>query len=415
MHLVVFEASKWDTFAPLTINRPVFSLLCGMSTLLDKQIRYIRPDRVTFWVRPQLAEFCRQYVIPRLKKRLPVAINTPLDDEPALISSGRALHFSRFEAPSDECVSTGDDNLIRKAYVRRPGLSPDDASKRTDKWLALLDLPRTIPQARLPDYLWDLINWNEEALVADSIQMEDVIGAPRALPPGPYHVDNADNIFVADEVKLSPGVVLDGSRGPVVVSRGSAVGANSVLQGPCYVGEYARIAALTNIRPGTTLGPGCIVGGVVANSILMGFVDKPHEGYLGDSYVGRWCNLGAGTTTANVKTTYGEVTVKIGRRSIPTGRRSMGAIIGDHTKTSINTRFSPGCYVGYCCLLAGAGLVPQFVPSFSYWTDTGIEPVDRDKGVAIASRVLERRDRSWSELDNQLHGYAVDAARAAEY
>jgi hypothetical protein len=147
---------------------------------------------------------------------------------------------------------------------------------------------------------------------------------------------------------------------------------------------------------------------------MMGFVDKPHEGYLGDSYVGRWCNLGAGTTTANVKTTYGEVHVKIGSRTIETGRRSMGAIIGDHTKTSINTRFSPGCYVGYCCLLAGAGLVPQFVPSFSYWTDKGIERVEPDKGVEIASRVLDRRDRSWSDLDGQVHRYANQAAQEAE-
>src|SRR5438046_2590271 len=103
MHLVIFEGSKWDTFAPLTINRPVFTLLNGMTSLLDKQIRYIKPDRLTLWVRPQLADFCRSYVLPKLK--LPAKVNEPLDDEPALISSGRSLHFSRFEAPNQPCVS----------------------------------------------------------------------------------------------------------------------------------------------------------------------------------------------------------------------------------------------------------------------------------------------------------------------
>jgi len=409
MHLVVFEASKWDTFAPLTLSRPAFALMCGAGTLLEKQVRYIKPDRLTLWTRPQLVDFCTKNIVNKL--RVPTKINEPLDDEPALIMSGRSLHFSKFEVPSDPCVSLEHDNLVLTAFVKHPGLHVGDAIGRTKSWLDLANLPRAEAGARLPEHLWDLINWNEEALVSDSIHLEDGYDGK---PAGPYQMVNDDNVFINREVKLMPGVVLDASRGPVILDRGAVIGANSVIEGPCYVGMYSRIAPLTNIRAGTSLGPGCSVGGVISNSIIMGLMDKPHEGYLGDSYVGRWTNLGAGTTTANVKTTYGQISVKIGSRSIQTGRRSMGTIIGDHTKTSINTRFSPGCYVGYNCILAGAGLVPQFVPSFSFWTDQGLTQVEKSKSAEMAKRVYDRRDRQWTGIEEAVHAYAAEAAPAVE-
>ena len=93
MHVVIFEGNRWDTFAPITINRPAFTLLCGASTLVEKHIRWLRPSRLSLWVRPELAEFCRQFVVPKLK--VPTTVNVPLDDEPALIVSGRSLYLSR--------------------------------------------------------------------------------------------------------------------------------------------------------------------------------------------------------------------------------------------------------------------------------------------------------------------------------
>src|SRR5438270_4993877 len=139
MHVVIFEATRWDTFAPLTINRPAFTLLCGASSLVEKHIRYLRPSRLSLWVRPQLAEFCRQFVLPKLK--VPTTVNEPLDDEPALIVSGRALHLSKPDIPDQESAVIDSENLIVKAWVKRPGLSHEDAQQRTKKWLSILDLP----------------------------------------------------------------------------------------------------------------------------------------------------------------------------------------------------------------------------------------------------------------------------------
>jgi UDP-N-acetylglucosamine diphosphorylase/glucosamine-1-phosphate N-acetyltransferase len=269
-----------------------------------------------------------------------------------------------------------------------------------------------MPQARLAEHTWDLTHWNEEVIVADSMALRDV----RTLQDGgPYHVVDHDNVLLTgDDVRLGPGCVLDASRGPVVLGRGARVGAGSVLEGPCYIGDYTRVAPLTAIRSGTTIGPACNIGGSVSNSIVLGFSDKPFEGYLGDSYVGEWTTLGAGTTTANVKTTYGEIGVQIGSQQLKTGRRSMGAIIGDHTKTSIGTRLTPGCYVGCCCMLVGQGLVPRFVPSFSFWSDDGPQKLEINRFIDVTKRVFDRRDRKFTALEENVIRYAAEAAPAVE-
>src|SRR6476619_557481 len=136
MHVVIYEGRAWPTFAPLCLNRPVFMLSTGMSTLLDKQIRYLGATRLTFWVRPELVDFCKTRVVPHLK--IPTKVNEPLDDEYALLVSGRTLHFRKFEPCATECVVVDEDDRIREAYCKRPGLDVNDVMERTPKWLELL-------------------------------------------------------------------------------------------------------------------------------------------------------------------------------------------------------------------------------------------------------------------------------------
>jgi len=408
MHLVVFEGSLWTTFAPIAINRPAFWLMSGATTLLEKQIRYMNPSRLTLWVRPELEAWTREVVVPHLK--VPTKINEPLDDEPAVLSSSRGLHVSRFEKPDEECVIR-DNDLVRIAYVHRPGLSLADALERNQKWMDILDLPEAPEQGRMCAFLWDLINWNEESLVSDSLCMPE---SPHSLPKGAYHVINELNVWISSEVRIDPGVVIDASRGPVMLDRGAWIGANSFVEGPCYIGEFSQIMPLTTVRRGMTIGPGCKIGGAVSNSIFMGFTSKQFEGYVGDSYIGRWVTLGSGSTTANTKATYGEVSVQIGSQNFKTGRRVMGTLMGDHTKTSICTRLVPGAYVGYCSMLVGAGLTPRFVPSFSFWKDSGITKLIPAKGAEIARRVHDRRDRQWTDLDDAVHNHAIRAAAECE-
>lgn len=411
MHVVIFEGSRWSTFAPLSLSRPVFTLVSGMSTLLEKQVRHLRPTRLSLWVRPELEEHCRVRLVPELP--VPTDVNRPLDDEPALLVNGRSLIFNRFEhSRHDAIVSDEKNEVVSCARVTRPGLSPDDIWGRTDRWTSLLKLPQMMSQTRLVESLWDLIHSNEESLVEDAMAVRD---RPNPHPEGRYHMAREEEVWLGEGVRLAPGVVLDASKGPVVIGDHARVGANAVLVGPCHVGAHSIILPLANIRPGTSIGTLCKIGGEVSNSIIHGYTNKSHEGYVGDSYIGRWVNLGAGTTTSNLKNTYGEISVaRPGGEQVPTGRRFLGTLIGDHVKTGILTRLQAGSYLGFCASIASSGWIPRFVPSYTFLTDRGMEPYRMDKAIEVTKHVLSRRDRPWTETEERLMHYVAGAAKGVE-
>ena len=408
MHVVLFEGQFWKTLAPLSLSRPVFMLASGCGSLLDKQIRYLKPSRLTFWVRPEMVDYCQKRVIPNLK--IPAQVNVPLDDEPALVISGRTLHFANYEVPNEPAVCVEEGDLIRSAYVVSPGLGPDDAMNRTAAWLRLLDLPHQMPQSRMAHHAWDLLNWNEESIVSDFITMPH----EGQLPAGPYHIIEKENVLIGKGVSLSPGVVLDASKGPIVLADGVNVGANAVLQGPCYVGSHSIVAPLANIRPGTSIGSMCKVGGEVSNSIFLGRSNKAHYGYVGDSYIGEWVNLGAGTTTSNLKNTYDEVSLPLLGEETASGRRFLGSVIGDHTKLAIETRLMTGSYIGYSAMIAASKIAPRYVPSFTFLTDRATEPYRLDKAVEVMRAVHHRRGTAFEPLDESIATYVANVVKTIE-
>jgi UDP-N-acetylglucosamine diphosphorylase/glucosamine-1-phosphate N-acetyltransferase len=409
MHLVIFEGIHWRTFAPLSLGRPVFMLATGMATLLEKQIRHTNPSKVTLWVRPELAEMCRRRIVPKLS--VPAAVNEPLGDEPALLQSGRTLFFKKYNPPEEPSVVLDEGNVIRSAWVRMPGLGPQDILSRSEKWMKICDLPRAQSQTRLVERLWDLIKWNEESLIEDHAQTRR---ERRPFPPGAYHMIEEENIWLGDGVKPSPGVVLDGSRGPVVIDHHAGIGPNSVLQGPCYIGPYATVSPLATIRPGTSVGMMCKVGGEISNSIIFGYTNKIHEGFLGDSYVGKWVNLGAATNTSNLKNTYDEISVQTPQGLVKTGRRFLGSLIGDHAKTAVGTRLPAGGYVGFSAMLAISNIAPKVVPSYTFNTDAGSEPYRLEKAIEVMKSVFTRRNREWDEIDDSIVRYVANIAPEVE-
>jgi len=409
MHLVIFEGVHWRSFAPLSLGRPVFMLATGMATLLDKILRHTNPTKVTLWVRPELAEFCRKRIVPKLT--IPAAVNEPLGDEQVLLTSGRTLHFKKFQVPEEPSVVLDDNGLLISALVRMPGMTPQDVLGRSDRFLKIKELPRAKSQTRLTERLWDLIKWNEESLIEDHAQLRR---ERKPFPPGPYHMIEEENIWLGEAVRPSPGVVLDGSRGPVVTDHHATIGANSVIHGPCYIGPYAAISPLANIRPGTSIGMMCKVGGEISNSILFGYTNKSHEGFLGDSYVGKWVNLGAGTTTSNLKNTYDEISVQTPEGMVKTGRRFLGALIGDHTKTAIGTRLTAGSYIGFSAMVALSTIAPKVVGSYTFNTDAGSQTYRLEKAIEVMKAVFTRRNRGWDEEDEAIVRYVAQIAREVE-
>lgn len=409
MHVVIFEGWHWKRFAPLALSRPVFTLATGMSTLLEKQLRYLKPTRLSLWVRPEMVEHCRQRLVPKMG--VPTTVNQPLDDQPALLVNGRSLHFASFEYPSSPCVDLDDQGTVRSALVHSPGLSPEDIAGQTERWTSLRDLPHAMSQTRLAHSLADLIGWNEESLIEDWAQLGDV---PKPHPAGPHHLVNEKDIRLSEGVVLQPGCVLDATRGPIFVGDHATIGANAVIHGPCYIGRYCQIMPLTFIKAGTSIGMMSKVGGEVSNSILLGYTNKVHYGFVGDSYIGKWVNLGAGTSTSNMKNTYGEICTRIEGVDTLSGRHFLGALIGDHVKTAVQSVLKAGAYIGFCSMVGSGDHLPKFIPSYHFITEQGDQPYTLEKAIEVTRRVFARRDRSWTAHDEHIMRYVAAAAPKIE-
>lgn len=403
MHLVIFEDSRWSAFAPVSLSRPVFALASGTGSLLEMQIRRLKPQRLTLWVRPEMEGFCRDRILPHLK--IPTEVNYPLDGEPALLVNGRTAQTKAFEFPPHDSVGIDEGDGVACAHLRSPGLGPQDVLNSTQRWRDLMELPRTMPPARLAGSLWDLVHWNNESLIEDFADLKAQCSTK--MPAGPFHLVQEDGLWLGPDVKLAPGCVLDASKGPIMIAAGASIGSNAVVSGPCWIGPRSRIRPLAQLREGCSIGSDCTVGGEVSHSILLGCTNKSHEGFLGHSYLGRWVNLGSGTTTSNLKNTYGEIRARVGDHEIPTGRQFLGSIIGDHSKTAVLTRLSAGTYVGYCSMLASSASVPKMVPSFTFMTDSGAEPYQMDKAMQVTRRVFARRDREFTATDEQIMRYVA--------
>ena len=185
----------------------------------------------------------------------------------------------------------------------------------------------------------------------------------------------------------------------MILADHATIGANAVITGPCYIGPGSTVAPLSHVRGGVSVGPRCKVGGELSNAILIGNSNKAHDGFLGDSYLGEWVNLGAGTVTSNLKNTYGQVTMPTRTGPVATGRQFVGSMIGDHAKIAVGTRLMTGSYVGYGSMVARTAPPPRVVPSLSFLTDAGIEPYRLDNAAKVMAAVYARRGRGWTDDD----------------
>ena len=402
MHLVIYEGNDFASLAPLTFFRPTFCLRSGASSLLDKQIRFYGPERLSLWVRDELVEYCRRFVLPRLPAALREAttINRPLDDAPARLCDGRAFVISAID------FDRNDADIFPAA-----GLTPSDAARGSDRFLEALHRQKIDPPQRIARRIWDLLAWNEESLISDLRHLQTGLPSPTQ---GPFHLINDRDVLIGDGVKLQPGCVIDASGGPVYLGDGVIIGSNAVVFGPCAIGEHSEIAPLATIRPRTSIGPRCKLGGEVSASIVQGYSNKAHDGFLGDSYLGEWVNFGAGTTTSNLKNTYGNVSMHADKKQIDTGRQFLGSIVGDHSKTGIGTRLMTGTYIGGCSMVATSSSPPRFVPSFRFCTDEKTETYRLEKAVDVARTAYGRRKRILDADDEAIIKAAAMWAAANE-
>jgi len=232
---------------------------------------------------------------------------------------------------------------------------------------------------------FDLITALEQLLEHDCADF--LTGTTDLLPGNTTVLGDASRVR-SSGADIEPGVVFDVRHGVVVIDRGAEVRSGTRLEGPCYVGAGARV--LGGFVRASIIGPRSVVRGEVSSTIFHGYANKGHDGFVGHSVIGRWVNLGAGTTTSNLKNTYGTVRLSVAGTTVDTGRQFLGSLIGDHAKTAIGTMLPTGTVVGAGANVFGEGL-GKYVPPFS-WGASGEVQLTEEGFLRIAERVMPRRD-----------------------
>ncbi|MCK4511674.1 hypothetical protein KAW64_08045 [bacterium] len=386
MQVVLYEDAGTKWFGPLTLLRPVFDLRCG-SLLLREKLEVRRPGwAVNLLPRPELT--------PLVSELYPGRGIDGLQDSDVLLLSARVIVtdelLAAIEAESAEALLTSGGEPVG-ALLRGGAAERVRAVGEANGDLSVLDMPlsRELP-ARVVCYPWELVRLTAEEIEADAAVSGRLGTVEGDVHPSAHLVEPA-RISIGEGSTLGPGVVIDASSGAVVVDANVEVMANAVILGPAFVGAGSFIKVGARIYPGTSIGRSCKVGGEVEGSVLHSFTNKQHEGFLGHAYLGSWVNIGAATDNSDLKNNYGSVRVELNGETVDTGHTSVGATIGDHTKTAIGTKLNTGTVIGVFCNVVSNGFAPKSIPSFSWGNGDGFVEHDIERAIATARIVMARR------------------------
>jgi UDP-N-acetylglucosamine diphosphorylase/glucosamine-1-phosphate N-acetyltransferase len=246
-------------------------------------------------------------------------------------------------------------------------------------------------EVRMP---WEIFQLNAWALMTD---YQFITGSRTSAPLPPSNRLMGNQLFLEEGARIEH-CIINTEEGPVYIGKNAVVMEGSLLRGPLAICEGAVVKMGARIYGATTIGPYCTAGGEIKNVVFFGYSNKAHDGYLGDSVIGEWCNLGAGSSNSNVRNTASEVTVWTPRGAVRVGLKC-GVMMGDYSRTAINTAINTGTVVGVCSNLIDSGLTPKFIPSFSWGAD-GLNRYRFDKALEDISnwKALKGKELSDSEI-----------------
>ncbi len=333
--------------------------------------------------------------------------NRPLQS-PALLLNGRGLWrllpsvnvadgaWVGTVGPEQEIACIFADDILRHRLQAEDLQNPDELAS------VLAGLPRREvgDRVKLLAWPWELVHANEEVLRLDWSGRTDKRGILGRVDDG-SHILNPESVYVASGARIKPGAVIDAEDGPVWIGRDVLIQPHAYIQGPAYIGPASLLQPGAVVHEGTSIGPVCKIGGEVEVSIIQGYSNKQHDGFLGHSYIGSWVNMGADCVNSDLKNTYGQIRVPINGQEQDTGEIFVGMIVGDHSKLGINTSVPTGTVIGFCCSIAGAAS-PKFAPSFS-WIEGGVRNAyDPAKALQVARKVMGRRQAELSQAAEEV-------------
>jgi UDP-N-acetylglucosamine diphosphorylase/glucosamine-1-phosphate N-acetyltransferase len=398
MQIVVFEDESINRLYPITVGRPAYAMTCGSYRLIDWLALLSAEHQATLRgiVRPHLATI-QQVDYPQFTAVPSSGETTTLLVNARLVPSLETFETLRQLVAEGRAGTVRDGETIAAALVLREGPHPSSHAdvNRFHEYLhlpALWKLPVIDRTLSLLTWPHDLVRHNLQ-IISASLQHRIASGKFREI---------ADGVFAAEGATLGQYCITDTSKGPVLLDEQATVGPYSFLRGPAYLGPKAKVIEHSAIKDAVSLGHTTKIGGEVEASIVEPYTNKQHHGFLGHSYLGSWINLGAGTCNSDLKNTYGNVKMEYRGESVPTGMQFVGCMLGDYSKSAINTGIFTGKTVGCCSMLYG--YVTTNVASFvNYARLFGqVTELPPDIMIATQQRMFARRNVQQRPCDAQL-------------
>ena len=382
-NIILFDNDVRDRLLPLTFTRPVGEIRMGILTIKEKwerwlngTVSYITQDYLSKKYPIQITS--ENYVIngSLLPTEQLCRLISQLENNEALLHEGE-LFATKLDEKQFE-------NLMKDKEIEE---------------LIGFDIEDT--DFKKINYLWDIYKMNHQAIRDDF----KLITKDRESEPisATNQVLGRENVFVEPGAKIEC-AILNATTGPIYIGKDAEVMEGAIVRGPLALCEGSKIKLGAKFYGGNTIGPHSKVGGEVNNAVILGYTNKSHDGYLGNSVIGEWCNIGADSNISNLKNNYSEVRLwsYLTESFESTGQQFCGLIMGDHSKCAINSMFNSGTVIGVSTNVFGAGFPRNFIPSFAWGGTSGFKTYDFEKAMETAALVMERRNKELDEIERNI-------------
>lgn len=381
-NIILFDSADRIQLLPFTYLRPVCDIRTGIWTIREKWEKYFE-GRYSVFTEDYLRE-----KFPSNIESVNYLINGAILPDRPLVNAISGL------TPGD-CLYQGD--IMIAAVLDK---------ENTESYFSGIDISfkrRAVYSEKFNQIrnLVDINRFNAGSIISD---MQLLTSGRSSAPISPTNTVIGDGALFVEEGAVIECATINTTTGPVYIGRQVEIMEGSNIRGPFAIAEGSAIKMGSKIYGPVSIGPGCKVGGELKSVVMFGNANKGHEGFLGDSVVGEWCNFGADTNNSNLKNNYDEVRLwnYASGRFDKTGEQFCGLFIGDHSKTGINTMFNTGTVVGICANIFGEGYPRNFIPSFSWGGKQGFETYPLKKAFDTIQRVFERRKSALGDIDKKI-------------
>lgn len=377
MNYILFDGDRRNSLLPFTFTRPVADIRLGILTIREKWEKQLGFTTTT------ITEEYLEEKYPMVEMDENVLINASFIPSKSLVNYIKKL-------TDHQAIFQGEE-LIAFFTTQTQEQVDFDTYHKIEFDEDLLQIKNT----------WDLFSLNEQAIRSD---FELITKGKKSQPiPDGVQAIQKEHIFIEEGATVLFSS-LNASKGPIYIGKEAEIMEGCSVRGPLAMCEHSVLKMGTKIYGATTLGPYSKVGGEVNNSVLFGYSNKGHDGFLGNSVIGEWCNLGADTNTSNLKNNYAQVKLWNYQENkfTDTGLQFCGLMMGDHSKCGINTMFNTGTVVGVSANVFGAGFPRNFIPSFSWGGPSGFKTYQLKKVFEVAKVVMKRRSLNFSEQDQRI-------------